>query len=425
MNSPAGVLTISVVIPAYNQARYLAEAIDSVLAQTHPADEIIVVDDGSTDETAEIARSYGQALRLLQQQNKGLAGARNAGVRVAKGEWIGLLDADDRWRPEFIERVLMAMQREPDADFFTASLHLIDEEGCPLAARIPVQPGRWEDPYRMLLGGSIASAGASVIRRHELDKVGGFDERFRRLEDWDISLSLAREGAVFVGIPTALVEYRLHGQSLSTDREKMARSLAAVAEKHVGSLGESLDHATWSQRRAWGAVHRTVAIMSLSRFADWKGAWLALWRAMAIDPSLAGDEDLCYEFALGTQTLGLRGSAEGLRLEETARELALALAPDHGRRSPIERSVFTRAASGLWLAYANVAYRSNAISHARQSLWRALRARPGLVAQPNWVRLAARCTLLWPVVRMRRRRETALSNASAPLGPPDRVGREA
>jgi glycosyltransferase involved in cell wall biosynthesis len=98
--------TVSVVIPAYNAEAYLREALDSVFAQTRPPDEVVVVDDGSTDRTSEVAASYGDRVRLLRQPNRGEAAARNAGVLAARGALIAFLDADDTWLPRYLESQL-------------------------------------------------------------------------------------------------------------------------------------------------------------------------------------------------------------------------------------------------------------------------------------------------------------------------------
>ncbi|MHC5139531.1 MAG: glycosyltransferase family 2 protein, partial [Planctomycetota bacterium] len=97
-------LTISAVIPAYNAAKYIARSIDSVLAQTHPVDEIVIVDDGSTDNTAAIIKDYGDKVRYIHQPNAGVSAARNTGIEAATGNWIAFLDADDEWLPEKIKR---------------------------------------------------------------------------------------------------------------------------------------------------------------------------------------------------------------------------------------------------------------------------------------------------------------------------------
>ena len=103
-NNSANSIRISAVIPAYNCEKYIGRAIQSVLSQTRPVDEIIVVDDGSTDTTAEIVRSFGDKVKLIQQENAGECAARNTGIKAASCQWVAFLDADDEWLPEKIER---------------------------------------------------------------------------------------------------------------------------------------------------------------------------------------------------------------------------------------------------------------------------------------------------------------------------------
>lgn len=114
-------VTISVVIPAYNSAAHIARAIDSVLAQTRPADEIIVVDDGSTDATAAVVQSFGNAVRLIAQANAGAAAARNTGIMAAAGDWIAFLDADDEWLPKRLAAQTAILDRYPNLSWVTGN----------------------------------------------------------------------------------------------------------------------------------------------------------------------------------------------------------------------------------------------------------------------------------------------------------------
>ena len=118
---PGNQLDISVVIPAYNSAAHIGRAIDSVLAQTRPPEEIIVVDDGSTDDTSRIVRSYGDKVRLIEQANAGASAARNTGIHAARGEWIALLDADDQWLPTRLALQTEIMERYPNLGWVTGN----------------------------------------------------------------------------------------------------------------------------------------------------------------------------------------------------------------------------------------------------------------------------------------------------------------
>jgi glycosyltransferase involved in cell wall biosynthesis len=114
-------VTVSAVIPAYNSGKYLARALDSVLAQTCPPDEIIVVDDGSTDDTAAVARSCGDRIRFIPQPNAGASAARNTGIQASTSEWIAFLDADDEWLPDKLQTQLDHLRRYPDLCWTTAN----------------------------------------------------------------------------------------------------------------------------------------------------------------------------------------------------------------------------------------------------------------------------------------------------------------
>ena len=154
---------VSVVIPAFNQARFLPAAIDSALAQTYRDREIIVVDDGSTDETPDVARRYGDALRYVRQANKGLAGARNTGIERARGEFVALLDSDDVWLPGFLEHMMAVAEAQPRAAVYFGAWRYIDASGNPL----PEPPHAHVVPPAKLL--PRASAGQLHRPEHRRD----------------------------------------------------------------------------------------------------------------------------------------------------------------------------------------------------------------------------------------------------------------
>lgn len=177
-------MTISVIIPAFNAARWLPSAVASVLAQTRPADELLVVDDGSTDGTGEVCRGFGGRVRTVRRENGGLAAARNTGAAATTGEWMLFLDADDTLLPDALASLSatasasaagvvygFVLQRRALAT--EARLH-----GLPYAVGDPPAPAKahfWWTP--------IPTAGSALIRRSLNDEVGGFDENFRQVED--------------------------------------------------------------------------------------------------------------------------------------------------------------------------------------------------------------------------------------------------
>lgn len=171
--SPTHGALVSVVIPCFNQAAFLREAIDSVIAQSYAPIEIVVVDDGSTDDTSKIAASYRE-VRLVRQANAGLPAARNAGVRASSGEFVICLDADDRLLPDGVAVGVRALREAPEAAFAFGTFRWIDAAGYPTA-----MPGNLVvhgNAYEAMLRQSIPMHASAVFRRRALDSVGGYDE---------------------------------------------------------------------------------------------------------------------------------------------------------------------------------------------------------------------------------------------------------
>ena len=219
---------VSVVVPCFNQARFLGDAIESALSQTHERVEVVVVDDGSTDGTAGVAAAYPD-VRLVRQANAGLAAARNAGLAASGGAYVAFLDADDRLRPEAVAAGLACFAAHPESTFVSGDHVRTDAEG----REIP-KPGAGDvgpDPYLSLLRGNYVGMHAAVLyRRGPLVAAGGFDEALAVAEDYDLYLRLARDGAA--GRHGAVVaEYRIHGANMSADSALMLRGVLAVLDK--------------------------------------------------------------------------------------------------------------------------------------------------------------------------------------------------
>jgi glycosyltransferase involved in cell wall biosynthesis len=207
---------VSVVIPAYNAARYLAEAIDSALAQSHAAVEVIVVDDGSTDETPAVAASYGQRIRFLRQANAGPARARNFGASAACGAYLAFLDADDYWMPEKLTRQLACLRAHPEAALVHTPVFELDDTTGARELRIePLEEFHGECYERLFLGNHITLS-TVLVRRTCFEAVGGFDETIRTasVEDYDLWLRLARRFPL-AHLDVPLVVYRRHAANAS------------------------------------------------------------------------------------------------------------------------------------------------------------------------------------------------------------------
>lgn len=206
---------ISVVIPAYNAAWSLPDTLRSVQAQTRRQIEIIVVDDGSTDATAEIVRCFARhdpRIQIICQQNKGLAASRNAGFQRARGAYVAFLDSDDIWHPDFLNQLARALDDAPDAPFayaysfrFDTENRLIPGEEWPYVPR--------HDFLGLLALNSVGNGSAGIFRRSALERVGGYDVSLKEreaqgAEDWKMCLQMAAAGDPVL-VPRVLVGYRL------------------------------------------------------------------------------------------------------------------------------------------------------------------------------------------------------------------------
>jgi glycosyltransferase involved in cell wall biosynthesis len=213
------------VIPCYNQGRFLRDAIESALQQTHPAVEVVVIDDGSTDDTATIARMY-PAARLIAQRNQGTAVARNAGLRESRGEYLIFLDADDRLLPAAVATGIQALALHPEWGFVTGHVRLIGPDGSP--AGIPPQEHADGDGYIGLLRWNyIWTPGVVVYRRAVFDAVRPFASSAGGSADYELNVRIARRFAIGCHHRVVL-EYRQHGANMSADPRHMLKSAVSV-----------------------------------------------------------------------------------------------------------------------------------------------------------------------------------------------------
>lgn len=216
---------VSVVIPCYKQAHFLPEAIESVLKQSYTHREIIVVDDGSPDNTVDVAKRYS-GVHCLSQQNKGLADARNAGLRVSQGKYIVFLDADDRLASGALESGVNFLNARPQSAFVFGECRRIDLEGKVVPR--PDPPPRNEDSYLELLHHCFIWCPASVMhRRAVLLDIGGFRPNLNGTEDYDLYLRISCILPIS-GHGRVVADYRLYEGSMSTNAELTLKSLLYI-----------------------------------------------------------------------------------------------------------------------------------------------------------------------------------------------------
>lgn len=209
---------VSVIVPVHNGARFLAAALDSVAAQDYGSVEIVVVDDGSSDNSAEIAASY--RVRLLQQPNRGVAEARNAGVAESSGELLAFLDQDDLWLERKVSRQVAALEADPTLGFVLTRMDILLEPGTPRPEWLPEQM-RWQDSR-----GTVPSA--LMVRREAFERVGGFDPGYRLTCDADWLARAKDAGVRWSAVDEILVRYRIHGGNEIYDRDAVLREVLAV-----------------------------------------------------------------------------------------------------------------------------------------------------------------------------------------------------
>jgi len=231
---PDSSLLVSVIIPAYNQAAWLPFALESVLNQSYRRFEVIVVNDGSTDETGQILRGYGKRIRVIAQANAGLSAARNSGLRAAKGELIGFLDSDDLWYPEMLSATVSYLNEKPDIDLVCGGWDFINEKGFQKSSVF--KPSRFQasvdnDFLRTNILGCPFPIIAVIVRRKCFDCCGFFDTSLKAMEDWDLWLRLAAHEHSIGFIDTPVARYRRHGSCMTLDLPRMEQAFQQVLAK--------------------------------------------------------------------------------------------------------------------------------------------------------------------------------------------------
>jgi glycosyltransferase involved in cell wall biosynthesis len=214
---------VSVVIPVYNGERYLAECLESVKKQTWPSIETIVVDDGSTDRSVEIA-SKDARVRLIRQSNRDVSAARNAGIQASQGEFVAFLDYDDLWLPEKVERQMGCFAQNPGTDVVFTDVIKFDDDG---RTRHPQDRRRWASrlngprAFQSLAKKNPILPSAVMAKKGSLLRAGLFDERFKTCGDYEMWLRMAGRGMRFVYLDHPLTRYRVHSANTGRKIEVM------------------------------------------------------------------------------------------------------------------------------------------------------------------------------------------------------------
>lgn len=271
---------VSVIIPCYNQGPYLGEAIESVLRQSDTHFEIIVINDGSTDDTSEVVACYRQA-RCIEQPNQGLSAARNVGIRASKGKYLVFLDADDRLLPGALQAGSAYLNAHQTCVFVSGHHQNIAADGSPL--RPPHLACVEQEHYRALLRGNYIGMHATVMYRREIfDVVGGFDTSLAACEDYHLYLRIARTYAI--GCHHQLTaEYRRHDGSMSRDHARMLKTVLDVLNSQKTYVWhDECDAAAYREgTRFWQDLYGDLVVKDLRTNAR-KRQWNSLERGLLV-----------------------------------------------------------------------------------------------------------------------------------------------
>lgn len=258
-NSPA----VSVIIPAYNVAPFIAETLDSVFAQTYGDFEVILINDGSTDETAERIAPFRDRIVYLEQKNSGVMAARNAGLRAARGRYIALLDSDDLWQPRFLEVLVGMLEADSALDTAFPNAWYFGSPNFDGKLHQDVMPVAEPVTFDRVLRRECQIFGLLVFRRELVDRLGGYDESLQGqgAEDFELWLRMLKAGCRFKFTTEPLAKYRWRHNSLSNTGVSLLSCLVSVYEKQLrGEL--TLSQREWIEAQ----LPELCAQLSYARF---------------------------------------------------------------------------------------------------------------------------------------------------------------
>ncbi|MGB5963087.1 MAG: glycosyltransferase family A protein [Coleofasciculaceae cyanobacterium] len=242
---------VTVVIPAYNAMRYLPETMETALAQTFTDFEVLVVNDGSTDNTAEwVSQVTDPRVRIVSQENKGLAGARNTGIAHAKGEYIAYLDADDLWEPTKLEKQVRCLDENPEVGLVYTWTALADQYGKS-TGRVISSHAEGNVWHELIEFNMVCCGSTPLIRRSCFDVVGLFSPDVSPSDDWDMWLRIANKFSFGV-VKEALIRYRQHPSNSSKNFQLMLDTSRTLIERTFASAPtESL----YLRNRSYGSIY--------------------------------------------------------------------------------------------------------------------------------------------------------------------------
>lgn len=405
MLKPESYPLVSIIIPNYNHARYLGDAIRSVLNQTFQDFEIIVVDDGSTDDSREVAAQFGGRVRYIWQENRGLSAARNTGIAASRGSFIGVLDADDMYEPDYLETLVAALEQNPQADGIYCGYQFVNHENK-LLPQIEARAVPPEELHRALLDGNFLVPESMFVRRYCYETSGPFDETLRACEDWDMWLRFTKRYKI-IHTTRILTRHRILPGSMSTDPLRMLTARLAVLRKHVGPEPVEGMTSTIIQRRAYARAYLGSCVEYL-QYGDQDRAFECFQKMANIHPELLTELDTFYQLGCGNQPKGSMGDLESLDVRRSGLSLLVMLGSlfTDGKTNRRVHRFRNAAHATAYFALGMLAYGTRDFPEARRFLTRAMFTNPRLVVDrrliSRWVKSFLPATL---VDRMRQVRQ--------------------
>lgn len=250
-------VNISVIIPSYNHTQFVSKAVESVLSQTLSAHEIIVVDDGSKDNTEEVLAAYKDRIIYIKQENQGVSATRNNGVSISTGDFIAFLDADDEWFPEKLEKQLKLFGEDKEIGLVHCGYVDVDEKGNFLQEHLEGMSGKVAEEMLFFKRPVILGGGSgSLIPKNVFKEIGGFDIRLSTSADWDLYFRIAQKWKVGF-VPETLLKYRLHSSNMHGNIKLMRKDMLLAYEK---AFAEKENVPLQSVRRyAYSRLHKVLA----------------------------------------------------------------------------------------------------------------------------------------------------------------------
>jgi GT2 family glycosyltransferase len=382
-----GAPKISIIIPCYNHGCYLGQAIQSVLDQTYSDVEVIVVDDGSKDTTADVVRGFDDLrLRYLWQENRGLSSARNAGILASQGVYVAFLDADDWFLPHKLESQVDFLETHPTVGLVVSGWTEVDGQGRTLRT---VAPWHWKPELGLVdcVMGHPMVIHAVLIRRYWLDTVGLFDEGLSAIEDGDLYLRLLAAGCQFAWLPEIVCCYRLHTGNMSRNASRMRQNRLAVLDK-LYARADLPENVLAMRASAYALAHVHAAARAFGAQA-WPQARQDVVQAIELDAGLLQGQPCRLITELlswaDSRMLGDESAYLGALLEHLP-----ALVPDLKRQS-------YKAVASRYMGQVFEAYRLGKWDRVVPYLSRALRLDPSWLLNRGVMSITVRALL--PVLR--------------------------